>query len=118
MIASAIIGVAAAFPQISGVITVASVFLWVSLGIVVVFLGRLVATAERKNDTCQSLCSVLNALLIGILGTFLFALILLAVGILTTSVLSAVLIGLPLFFLTLTATSSVCYVRYTTRCQN
>lgn len=39
LIVSAILGVLAAFLQITGVITVTTAFLWVALGIAVVYLG-------------------------------------------------------------------------------
>lgn len=113
IIASVIIGVIAAFLQITGVITVAPVFLWVVLGISVVYLGILViATAlARKTERCDCLCNALDALLAGILGSSLFAVILLAVGITATSVISAILVGLLLLFFALTLTGSACLVR-------
>lgn len=117
-IASLIIGVVTAFLQITGVITVAPVFLWVAFGIAVVYLGVLVvATAlARREQQSDCTCSTLNALLVGILGTILFAVILLAVGIIATSVVSAILVGLLLFFLTLILASTACYVRYLADC--
>lgn len=42
VIASAVVGVLAAFLQITGVITVTPAFLWVALGVAVVYLGVLV----------------------------------------------------------------------------
>lgn len=113
VIASVVIGVVTAFLQVTAVITVTPVFLWVVFGIAVVYLGVLAAAAalRRGTEQCGCLCSVLNALLIGILGTILFAAILLAVGIVATSVISAILIGLLLFFFTLTLASTACLVR-------
>lgn len=118
-IASAIIGVITAFLQITGVITVTAAFLWVALGIAVVYLGVLVVAAALAGRTERSACrcSALNALLAGILGTILLALILLSVGIVATSVISAILVGLLLFFLSLTLTSSACYVRLLAECE-
>jgi uncharacterized membrane protein (DUF485 family) len=55
-------------------------------------------------------------LLIAILGTVQFSVVLLAVGIVATSVLSAILVGILLFFLTLTLTAAACYVRQTAGC--
>ncbi len=113
IIASVIIGVVAAFLQITGLITVAPAFLWVALGIAVVYLGVLVvATAVNQGAAgCGCKCTVLNALLAGILVTVLFAVVLLAVGVTAGSVVSAILVGLLLLGLALTLTSSACLVK-------
>lgn len=118
VIASVIIGVVTAFLQITGVITVAPVFLWVAFGIAVVYLGVLVVAAALSGaeEAAGCLCTALNALLIGILGTVLFALVLLAVGIVATSILSAILVGILLFFFSLTLTSTACLVRSLAGC--
>lgn len=118
VIASVVIGVVTAFLQITGVITVAPVFLWVALGIAVVYLGVLVVAAalSGREEATGCLCAALNTLLIGILGTVLFALVLLAVGIVATSILSAILVGILLFFFSLTLTSSACLVRSLADC--
>lgn len=119
VIASAVIGVLAAFLQITGVITVTPAFLWVAFGIAVVYLGVLVISASLagcpERTGCR--CTALNALLLGILGTVLFALVLLSVGIVATSVVSAILVGLLLFFLALALTGTACYVRALTECE-
>ncbi len=118
VLASVIIGVVTAFLQITGTVTATPAFLWVVFGIAVVYLGVLVvATAlsgRRESNGC--VCSALNTLLIGILGSILFALVLLAVGIVATSVLSAVLVGILLFFFSLTLTSTACMVRSLADC--
>ena len=118
IVASLIIGIIAAFLQITAVITVTPVFLWVALGIAVGFLGILILTSGysccTRGSECR--CAALDALLIAILGTVLFAVILLAVGIEATSVVSAVLVGILLFFLALTLTEAACYVRQITGC--
>ena len=118
IIVSAILGVLTAFFQITGVITVAPVFLWVVFGIAVGYLAVLVvATAlARRTEQCGCICELLNTLLIGILGSILFAVVLLAVGIVATSVVSAILVGLLLFFFSLTLTASACFVRCLSDC--
>lgn len=120
VIASAVVGVLTAFLQITGVITVTSAFLWVAFGIAVVYLGVLVVSASLagcpERSGCR--CTALNALLVGVLGAALFALVLLSVGIVATSVVSAILVGLLLFFLALTLTASACYVRSLTGCES
>ena len=118
VILSAIVGVVAAFLQISGTITVGTAFLWVALGIGVVYLAALVAAYALGRCTQRPACACrgLTALLVGILGTVLLSLVLLAVGIVATSVLSAIGVGLLLFFLWLTLTASACYVRCQADC--
>ena len=108
-IVSAIVGVVTAFLQITGVITLTPVFLWVAFGIAVAYLGILAATASNRASEC--LCRSLHAVLFGILGSILFALVLLAVGIVATSILSAILAGILLFFASLMVTSTACLVR-------
>ena len=118
VIASVILGVVTAFLQITGTITVTPVFLWVVLGIAVVYLGVLVIAAALRSgeEASGCLCAALNALLAGILGTVLFAVVLLAVGIVATSVLSAVLAGVLLFFFSLTLSATACLVRSLASC--
>ncbi len=120
VIASVIVGVVTAFLQITGVITVTPVFLWVVFGIAVGYLAvSLAATAlARRTENANCLCSSIRALLAGILGSILLAVILLAVGIVATSILSAILVGLLLFFFTLTLTSSACLVICLSNCDD
>ena len=119
LITSIIVGVVAAFLQVTGTITVGVAFLWVALGIGAVYLAGLLWTAvlRRKTEAPGCLCGALNALLAGVLGTVLLSLVLLAVGIVATSILSAVLVGLLLFFLWLTVSASACYIRCATGCE-
>ncbi len=118
IIAAIIIGVLAAFFQITAAITVTTAFLWVLLGIAVVYLAVLViATALiRRSEHNECSCASLNTLLAGILGTILFAVVLLGFGIVATSVVSAILVGLLLGFFALTVAASACYVRSLTDC--
>lgn len=118
LIVSAIIGVLAAFFQITGVITVTPVFLWVVFGIAVVYLGILVVSSAlaRRNEQAGCVCPVLQVVLAGILGAILTSVILLAVGIVATSILSAILVGLLLFFFTLTLTATACLIRCNSDC--
>lgn len=120
LVVSVILGVVTAFLQITGVVTATPVFLWVVFGIAVVYLGVLLVAAALAKDaeTGQCLCAALNSVLIGILGTILFAVVLLAVGVVATSVLSAILVGILLFFFTLTVTSSACVVRSLLHCSS
>lgn len=118
IIAAIIVGVLAAFFQITAAITVTTAFLWVVFGIAVVYLAVLaVSTAlarHREASVCK--CSALNTLLAGILGTILFAVVLLGFGIVATSVISAILVGLLLGFFTLTIAATACYVTASADC--
>lgn len=118
LVASAIVGVLTAFLQITGMITLTPAFLWVALGVGVVYLGVLIVAASLAGRRHESdcLCSRLNVLLAGILGTVFFAVLLLALGVVATSVISAILAGLLLFFSALTLTGSACYVRCLSGC--
>ena len=118
IVAAVVLGVVAAFLQITGAITVTPAFLWTLFGIGVVYLGVLaVATAvARRTNASTCVCPSLDALLAGIVGTILFAVVLLGVGIVATSVVSAILVGILVgsFFLMIAATA--CLVRYLTGC--
>lgn len=113
IIVSVIIGVITAFLQIAAVITVAPVFLWITFGIAVVYLGVLAVTAALtcRCEARRCECSTLTTVLAGILGTIAFSVILLAVGIVATSIVSAIFAGLLLLFFTLTLTGTACFIR-------
>ncbi len=116
LVASAIIGVLAAFFQITEAIAVTPGFLWVALGIAVVYLGFQVATARlRTVQQSNCLCTAQSAVLAGILGTVLLAVVLLAFGT-AAGVVSAILVGLLLFFFSLTLTGTACLVRCLADC--
>lgn len=119
-IASLIIGILAAFLQITGTITVTVAFLWVVFGIGVGSLGfLLIAGAVHQQCTrCGCTCVALNAILAGILGSILFAVILLAAGITATSIVSAILVGLTLLFFSLLVTSAACLIQNLFQCDN
>ncbi len=106
IIASAILGVIAAFLQITAVITVTPAFLWVALGIAIGYLAILLATNER----CRCGSTSLTAVLVGILGTALISVILLAITFAATSIIGAILVGLLVLFLSLIVTASACLV--------
>lgn len=113
IILSVLAGVTAAFLQVTAVVVLTPVFLWVFLGVALAYLaGLLVASAGCGcPDFSECQCDTLNTLLAGIVGTILFSLILLAVGIIATSVVNAIVVGLAVGFFTLTLTATVCLVR-------
>lgn len=120
VVASIIVGIITAFLQITGVITVTTAFLWVVLGVSVVYLAVLLITAAINGEShvLRCLCTALNALLIGILGSALVAVILLATGIVATSIVSAILVGLLLLFAALILTSTACLIRCLFNCRD
>jgi hypothetical protein len=119
VIASAIIGVLTAFAQITGVITVTPVFIWILSGITVAYLGVFAAAVAVARKTAHRRClrSPLGALLLGILGTLVLSLVLLAMPIAASGVLSVLLPGFLLFFFTLTLTAAPCFLRCLADCE-
>lgn len=117
-VASLILGVIAAFLQITGAITVTTAFLWVVLGIGVGYLAILLpASALRQNGSlCVCICAAVNALLAGALGSILLAVILLAVGVVATSIVSAILVGLLIAFFALLISNTACLIRNLFNC--
>ncbi len=110
--ASLIVGVITAFLRITAAITLTPVFLWVLLGIAVVYLAVvLVAGALSRNECGEGLCGIITTLLAGILGTILLSIVLLAIEFVATSIIGAVLTGALLFFFSITVTSTACLVR-------
>lgn len=116
VIAALILGVVAAFLQITAVITVTPAFLWVALGIAVGYLGVLLVTTALTSRAGGKpcVCTTLGTVLTGILGAILFAAALLAVGVVATSVVSAILVA----FLTLTFAGTACLVLCLADCED
>lgn len=112
--ASIIIGIVTAFLTITAAITVTPAFVWVTLGIAVVYLLGLVTAPQRSVHECG--CPILSALITGILGTALTSVILLAITFAATSVIGAIITGALLFFLSLILTSAACYVKCKAGC--
>ena len=117
--ASLILGVITAFLRITAAITLTPAFLWVLLGVAVVYLAVLLVSASLfRNACCSSLCTIITALLSGIIGTVLLSIVLLGIEFAATSVLGAVLAGALLFFFFLTVTSTACLVRCLFNCND
>lgn len=119
VIAAVILGIAGALLQITGGITITVAFLWAALGVAAVYLVVLLAaaTAGKAGDNF-CLCSGLDTVLVGLLGTLLVATVLLVVGITATSVLSAILVGLLIAALTLVFAGSACLIRCLNGCNS
>ena len=110
VVTSLIVGIITAFLTFTAAITVTPAFLWVLLGIAVVYLPiTLVVSAlghESRRNSC--FCSILPVTLVGILGTILTSIVLLGITFAATSVLGAIISGLLLAFFTLTITTVAC----------
>ncbi len=120
VIASVIIGVVTAFLQITAVVTVTPIFLWVVFSIAIAYLAvTLLATALiRKEAGGACLCPALAAQLIGLLGSILFSIVLLAVGFAATSIVGAIFLGILLFFFALAVTTTACVAKCFANCGN
>ena len=113
IIASIIIGIVTTLLTITAVIAVTPAFLWVLLGIAVVYLAvLLLATASfRCTHRCRCLRTPLGLAIAGILGTVLTSIILLAITFSATSVIGAIITGALLLFFSLLITSTACIVK-------
>jgi len=118
--ASIIIGIITILLRITAVITLTPAFLWVLLGISVVYLLTVLAVgtlSRNVNNTPRTcLCPSLSVFLTGILGTILTSVILLAIEFVATSIIGAIITGALLLFFSLIITSSVCLVKCVTGC--
>ena len=117
VVASVIVGIVTAFLTITATITVTPAFLWVLFGIAVgalaiVFYTVLSNRAIRKHCICEGI----TALLLGILGTILTSVILLAITFAATSIVGAIITGLLLFFFSLIVTVAACIIRCNANC--
>ena len=118
IVAAIIIGIVTAFLRITAVITVTPAFLWVVLGIAVVYLAVILVSTSLscRSEARVCLCPILSILLTGILGAILVAIILLAIEFVATSIIGAIIAGLALFFFSLLVTSAACSVICFTNC--
>lgn len=112
VLGSLIIGIVAAILRIMGIVTETSAFLWVTFGIAIVVLILTLITANSGTTVTRRCAgSKITALLVGILGTVLTSVILLAVNFSAASVIGAVIIGALLTFFTLIITSIACIIK-------
>ena len=82
------------------------------LAIAVAYLGlTLISGAIYRDGCCEGLCSIITALLSGVVGTILLAIVLLNIEFAIASVIGAIVTGALLFFFFLTVTSTACLVR-------
>lgn len=118
IVASIVVAIITAFLTFSATITITPAFLWVTLGIAVVYLA--ITYINSVNDTREiqndCICSTLATIIVGILGTIITSLVLLGVTFAATSVIGALISGLLLGFLTLLFVSVACYIFCRTSC--
>lgn len=110
--ASVIVGITAAILSFTAIITVSTAFLWVALGISVVYLALLLVASvgiRSLKDGC--FCDSIPLILAGILLAILTAVILLAITLAATSVLRAIIIGVLVGSLALIFTASACLIK-------
>ena len=115
LIISIVVGIITAFLRITAAITVTPAFLWTVFGIAVVYLAVVLLASvsvnccENKTPCCVK--SIISVLLGAIIATVFFAILLLAVEFVATSILGAVITGLLLLSFFLTLTETACLVR-------
>ena len=119
VVASIIIGIIAAFLRVTAVITITPVFLWVVFGIAIAYLGITLLLSGRvcASGIRRCVCSIVSILLIGILGTILISLILLAIEFAATSIIGAIIVGALIAFFTLIVSSTACLIRCVLGCR-
>ncbi len=113
IIASVIIGITAAVLRYTAIITVTPAFLWVALGIAVVYLLVTFAVFVT-NDSVIKRCagSALTVLLYALLAAILASVILLGASFAATSVTGSVLTGILLTASALAFSEVACLVKY------
>ena len=115
VIFSLIIGIITAFLRITATITITPAFLWVLLGIAVVYLAVLLLASsfDKCCDTKVPCClsSTLPILLGSILATALLSVVLLGIEFVATSIVGAILAGLLLFSFFLMLSETACLIR-------
>lgn len=119
IVVSIIIGIIAAFLSFTAVITVTPAFLWVVLGVALVFLAILLITAARSSaeGAHGCVCAIIPVVLVGVLGAVLTSLVLLGIAFAGASVIGAIITGLLLAFFSLIITSVACLVLCKFRCR-
>lgn len=120
LILSLVIGVVAAFLQITGTFTLTPIFSIVAFGIAILYLAViLIATSlAQRVSSYNRCCPSLSWLLFAIAGTILSSVVLLLIAFPATSVVGALFVGVLFFFFTLTIASTTCFIRCLADCRN
>ena len=117
-ITSLILGIIAAFLQITAVIAIPPILLGSAIIVALVFLLVILIAVSLTQTSCRALCSVVSVLLLGILGSILFAAILLIIDIAATSVIGAILVGLLVFSFSLFILTTACLIKCIANCND
>ncbi len=119
VVISLIVGIVTAFLRITGTITLAPTILWTFLAVAVLFLAvTLLSGTLFREGCCEGLCTIITALLTGVVGTILLSIVFLNIEFAIASVIGAILTGALLFFFFLTITSVACLVRCFYNCND
>ena len=120
IVGSIIVGIIAAILRTTAVITVTPAFLWVVLGVAVVYLAVVLAVSANLSGTNIKgcVCPILSVLLTGILGAILTSVILLAITFVATSVIGAIITGALIAFFSLIFTETTCLIKCLARCSD
>lgn len=119
IVASIILGVIAAVLRTTAVITLTPAFLWVALGIAVLYLAINLIISKNYTGVAQKscVCPVLTVLLTAILGTILTSAILLGITFVATSIIGAIITGAQIAFLFLIFAETACLIKCLARCE-
>ena len=120
IVASLILGIIAAFLQITAVLTIPPILFAgvVIIALVYLAVALIAISLTHASTTCRTLCSVLSVLLFGILGSVLFAVILLIIDVAATSVIGSILVGLLAFSFSLLLMTTACLIKCIARCDD
>ena len=117
VLASVVIGIVATVLNVTATIALGVPFLWAALGIALFFFAVALIGSAISQGGCRScICPVLNALIVGVLGTVLAAVILLLVDLAATGVVASLIVGGLAGFFTLVLTSVACLIRCLSGC--
>lgn len=117
VVISAILGVIAAFLNMSALIVLTPTVFWVLFGIAVGFLALsyfVSAVGLRSERNC--VCNSFTPLLLGILLTILATGILLLFDLTATGIAASIIIGVLIFAFSLILTTTACLIRCLIRC--
>ena len=115
LIVSIFIGIIAAILRFTAIITVTPAFLWVVLGVAVVYQAILLVTSAI---TCKyrCICFVLPYLQVAILGAILTSILLLAIEFAATSAIGAIITGISIAFFALIFGATACLIKCLANC--
>lgn len=118
-IASVVVGIIAAILRYTAVITITPAFLWVVLGVAVVFLGASVfAAILGGNNVRRCFCEYFTLFVVGALGAILLSVVLLAIPFAATSLLGALISGAMIYAIAQVVTITACVLRCIISCSN